>query len=426
MKYEEYLEKRNELTKEAQNLIDSGEIEKANEKMQDVRDLDEKWDETAKAQANMRALEGKGRKINVQNLSGNPEGDAETQERIAMGNMEKGTDLTNKSETYKRAWAKSMMGLKMTQEEMGCYQAVNDAYANMTNAYTHTTDNTAVIIPETVAKGIWEEVGKLFPYWGDIHKTYVPGALSMIKDDESTDAGWYEEDTATEDGKETFAKLMLNGCELSRAITVSWKLKEMAMEDFIPYIQRRMAAKMGAGLGYGATHGKGQPGTGDTFKPEPMGTVTALEKEANTPQIVEYVAGSLKYTDLTKARGKIKSGYAAGLNVYANSNTIWNELANIQDENGRPILMADVANGGVYRVLSMIVKEDDSMKDGEILMSNPQAGCVANINKDISMTTEDHAKARTTDYCGYAIVDMNITTSKAHALLKVKATAGKG
>ena len=41
-----------------------------------------------------------------------------------------------------------------------------------------------------------------------------------------------------------------------------------------------------------------------------------------------------------------------------------------------------------------------------------------NVNKEMSMTTEEHAKDRKTDYCGYAIMDGNALTTKAHALLK--------
>ena len=412
MDYKRYLEMRNELCREARELIDSGEIEKANEKMAEVRKLDEDWDEAAKAQANMRALEGEERKINVQNLSGIPTA-MPAQETANMGSAGVEDEMTNKSKLYKIAWAKSIMGQKLTQEEGECYRMVNEAF-------THTTKNTGILIPETVAKGIWEEIGEVYPYWSDVAKTYVKGVLSMIMEDGSSEAGWYEEDVETEDGKETFKEITLSGCELSRAVTVSWKLKEMAVEDFIPYIQRKMAAKMGAALGYGVTHGRGKPGTGDTFKPEPMGIVTALEKQKDTQQISEYTKGKLEYTNLTEARSKIKGGYANGLKIYANSNTIWNELANVKDANGRPILMSDVVNGGVYRVLSMEVKEDDSMRDGEILMSNPQRGYTANVNKNISMTTEEHSKARKTDYCGYAIVDGGMVTPKAHALLKAK------
>ena len=411
MNYEAYKAAREKLQAEAQSLIDAGKIAEANEKMEAIKKLDQDWDETTKAQANMEALKGEQRICMPDMMGGSVTGTIVKAEKIAFGDIVEGEELTNKSEEYKIAWAKSMMGQKLSQEENKCFELVNAAF-------THTTQNTGVIIPESVTKGIWTEVGEIYPYWNDIAKTYVNGTLTMLKEESSTEAGWYEEDVKTEDGKETFQKMSLSGCELSRAITVSWKLKEMAIEDFIPYIQRKMAEKMGAALGYGATHGKGQPGTGDTFKPEPLGVVTALEKEEGTPQIITYKKGGLKYTDLTKTRGKIKSGYAGGLKIYANSTTIWNELANVQDANGRPILMADVVSSRVYRVLSMEVKEDDSMADGEILMSNPQRGYMANVNKEISMTTEDHAKERVTDYCGYAIVDGTMVTSKAHALLK--------
>ena len=40
------------------------------------------------------------------------------------------------------------------------------------------------------------------------------------------------------------------------------------------------------------------------------------------------------------------------------------------------------------------------------------------------MVTEDHAKLRKTDYVSYGIMDGNILTSKAHALLKEAAKTG--
>lgn len=425
MDYKQYMAKRNALQAQAQGLIDAGKVEEANAKMEEIRALDAEWDGIAKAQANMRALEGEARALNVQGLTDAhaPQG-GQASEKAAMGGgvpaegAAGGQGAGYRSEAYKNAWAKRMMGAAMTQQEEECYRMVNEAF-------THTTKNTGEIIPESVAQGIWQEVGEIYPYWNDVSKTYVKGTLTLVKEAGGSNAGWYEEDTPTGDGREEFQKMSLSGCELSRAITVSWKLKEMAIEDFLPYIQRKMAQKMGAALGYGATHGKGQPGTGDSFKPEPMGIVTALEAQEGTPQVVEYEGGRLGYEAFTKARSLIKGGYAAGgLHIYANASTIWNDMANVKDANGRPILMADVASGGVYRVLSMDVREDDSMQDGEILISNPSRGYVANVNKEISVTTEDHAKARTTDYCAYAIVDGNMLTPHAHALLKRAAASG--
>ena len=82
-------------------------------------------------------------------------------------------------------------------------------------------------------------VEELYPYWNDIQKTYVKGNYNVPIGDESTAAEWYEEADVTADGKDTLKELALNGCELSRCVTISWKLKEMAIDDFINYIQRK-------------------------------------------------------------------------------------------------------------------------------------------------------------------------------------------
>lgn len=396
-----YEEKRNQLLTEAQNLINEGKAEEATAKMAEIENLDKQWDAIAQAQADFNALNKEPKPVNIFG-----------QESDAMSANGTGTKLTAEeawaSREYENAWAKELMGIPKTAAETEAFRMVNEAY-------THTTQNTQIVIPKTVSKGIWEEAGELYPLFNDVSKTYVNGVLSMIQEDTSSDAKWYGEDTETENGKETFKEFTLDGCELSRSITISWKLKEMAIEDFVPYIQRKMAKKMGAALGYGVSHGAGKTESG---KPEPIGIVTALGKESGTPQIITYSGEEPTYKEITNARSKIKGGYASGLAIYANSTTIWTQIANILDGNDRPIFVPDPTAGGAYRVLGMLVKEDDSMQDGEILMSNPGVGYSMNINKEVTMLPEEHVKLRKTDYCGYAIADGNVTTTKAHALLK--------
>ena len=410
MNRKQYEAMRRKLMDEAQGLLDAGKVGEANAKMEEVRKLDEQWDSVAQAAANLAALGG------IQ-AAGNPLGAMEDAFGGEEGPGDDGPKVKAwKSEEYRSAWAKHLMGKPMSDSEKESFLLVNEAY-------THTTKNTSIVIPETVSKGIWEMAGEYYPYFADVTKTYVNGLLTMIQEDTSSDAAWYEEGTKTEDGKETFKEYTLGGCELSRAITVSWKLREMAIEDFIPYIQRKMAKKMGAAAGYGVTHGAGEKAA--SGKPEPMGTVTALEAEEGTPQVVEYAKGAVpKYDDIVNARSKVKSGYGAGLAIYANSHTIWNRIAMVQDQNKRPLFVPDVTSQGQFRILGIPVKEDDSMKDGEILFSNTADGYHLNVNKEVSMMTEDHVKERTTDYVGYGIMDGNVVTTKAHALLKEAAAGG--
>ena len=194
MNKKQYEAMRKKLMDEAQGLIDQGEVEKAQEKMKEVEALDSKWDAIAQAQANYNAL-------NVEPASANPfgaEGETASFGNYAGENLKAGAENSVMeawgSEEYKNAWAKNMMNKPMNEAEKTAFSMVNEAY-------THTTGNTGVVIPKSVAAGIWEMAGEMYPYFEDITKTYVNGAFSLIQEDTSSEAGWYTEDTETEDEK---------------------------------------------------------------------------------------------------------------------------------------------------------------------------------------------------------------------------------
>ena len=403
MTYNEYLEKRNALSDEAQALIDAGSIEEAKGKMTEMDNLDAEWDATAQAIADLKALSDNQRVVNFADHAVKAPKDAVVTDSVSFEPQGAQDD----AKAYENAWAKMMMGQRLSDEEQ--------SVVTMTNAAL-TTVTTGVVVPTTVAEGIWDLIEEEHPIWADAQKTYVNGNYTMVVSSASSDAAWYDEATSTADGSETLVAVNLVGCELARAITVSWKLREMAIADFIPFIQRKLAKKIGAALAYGVAKGKGQPGVGDTFKPEPKGIVTALKAETSTPQVFTYDTGELAYSDLTGARAVIKAG-SNELAWYANAKTIWDELANVVDQNGRPIMIADPSAAGIQRIFGIPVKQEDALADGEILLSAPGVGYIANVNKDMSIVTEEHAKARTADYCAYAIVDGNVITTKAHALL---------
>ena len=281
---------------------------------------------------------------------------------------------------------------------------------------TLTTSSTAVVIPTTTATKILRKVGELYPFYNDVTKLNIKGNYQLVLEDTSSDAAFYEEGTSTTDGSETLSTYLLSGCELSRCIPVSWKLKEMSIDDFEDYIIEKMAKKMGAGLAYGVMNGKGKKAASSGDKDEPNGVITALGRESSTPQIVEYTTAPT-YADLTKLFGLIKSGYTK--TVYANNTFIWNVLANVVDKNGKPYFIPDTSAGGVGRMFGAIVKEDDSVpNDGMVLGDATQY--LVNFNKEITLDTEERKKDRETDYIGYAIVDGTPVTNKAFAYLKKK------
>lgn len=414
MNKERYAEMRNALLVEIEGLIAEGKIEESNTKMKEVEDLDNKWEAIKLANANMNALKDKVEGANIENKS------VDVKVAKVVDNIEDNKQ-TNGKQAYKNAWAKVMMGQSLTNEEKSVFDEFNTKFKNA----LQTTSTHQVVVPETVTENIWKEAAELYPIIDDTKMTFVPGDLTILKGTDSGDDGeWYDEETTVADGDLGTGELNLSGCELAKAIPISWKLRKMSADAFIDYITSLLAEKMGAALAKGIVSGKGKPGVSDTFKPQPKGIVTALEAETDTPQIVTYdpdnttTPDPLTYDKLAIAMGKIKSAYKSGAVIYAQSTTIWNELALLKDSMGRPLLIPDVTSGGVGRIFGLPVKEDDSVAEGEVLMGNVARGYAINVNEDMTMYTEDHIKERKTDYMSYAIVDGDVLTTKAFALIK--------
>lgn len=394
MKYEEYKAKRSELLDSAQQLVDTGNADEADLKLKEVENLDNNYDKGCKTLANLAALQG-------------------TNLGRGIGVVSDTTTDNKKDEAtlYKEAFANYLMGNAFTPEQGKAFNSYNPSFAN-TNT---TTATNPVVIPETVKAQIWEEIGEQHPIFGDAAPTFVKGDLTIIKDSGTADAAWYDEPTATTSDAVAFATITLKSCELSKAITVSWKLKKMAMEDFLAYITRKIAEKMGNALANGLVNGTGADETNG--KDQPVGIVTALNGETNTPQVVSTTS-AFTYDNLTTLFSKIKSGYSKV--IYANSKTIWTAIATIKDSTGRPIFITNAVEGGVGRLFGYVVKEEDAIADDTILVGDVGRGYAININENVTMHFEDHIKERTTDYMGYAIVDGNVLTTKAFALLVKK------
>lgn len=414
MKYNEYLEQRNALMTEVENLINEGKIEDSNAKMEEVKELDNKWEETKLANANMEALKDNTKITDITNKSEKIEGGLKT-----VDNLETKV-LDNVS--YETAWAKYMQGQTLEGTDLEVFNRVNKRF---NNAFTHTTVNTPTLIPETVVKGIWSRAEEMYPFLADVKKYNVQGTLTINKHTAiaAGDAAFYDEDAATADEQNTFGQLTLTGCELAKAITVTWKMRAMAIEEFIPYIKNELGERVGVALGTAVLQGKGQPGQGDTFKPEPLGVETALAAEPDTPQIVTYnpsanPADPVDYEKITSLIAKLHSSYLPGAAFYANNATIWTVLANIVDTTGRPIFIPDTTSGGVGRMLGFVVKADAGVSADNVVFGNPTQGYVFNTNEPMSISTEEHVKARTVDYAAYTIVDGAPLDTKAFALLK--------
>src|SRR5690625_2935693 len=318
MTLEQYLAQRKEMLNAAESLIGEGKFEESEAKMNEVKELDNKWESIKTANANLNALKDDKKIASLEAKTEKVEG-----AKVIENNQMPKDD---ESKIYVNAWAKHLMGQDLTQDERKAFAAVN----NLSNDFKHTTINTPTLIPDTVVDGIEKLMVEQYPLLADVRKFNVSGNLTMNKHAsiEAGDAAWYTEPVKVEDEENKFSQFKLTGHELAKAVTVSWKMKSMAVSEFVPFIQQEIAERMGIAKAAGVTKGTGEN--------EPEGIVTALEAETDTPQIVEY-EDVPTYDQVVNAISKIHSSLLGGVAIYANNSTIWNKLATLRDANGRPL-----------------------------------------------------------------------------------------
>lgn len=412
--FEKLKAQRDALMKEVNDLIENGDIDGANAKMDEVKELDDKITAAVTAKKNMDALSAAAPAVDIVDRS-DPAAGALPEGSVNLDGNAKGSFAEENEKLYENAWAKWAMGTA-TPEDSAVIKAYNAAL---------TTETSGVVIPSTLARSILDDVEKAFPYYADTAKTFVTGAVTYLKDKGSSDAAWYDEATPTADGTQTFGTITLYGCELARSITVSWKLKAMSISEFIPYIRAKLSSKMGQALGYGVFNGRGISAE-STWKPEPVGVITELIKPENSSQVIELTNPTAEQliAGIAKANAAIEPYYENGSAYYVNSKTLWNRIASVCDSTGRPIFTvnSDVQSSIVGYIFGKPVKRDSGVPDDRIVLSNARDGYCVNVNQQITIGQQDDNKARTTDYNAYGIFDGCPVSAKAHALLKLTYT----
>jgi len=417
MRYEDYKAQRDELMAKANAALDNGKVDEAKAARKEIEELDAAYEEAQAEAANLTALKDGVAKpaapVAPQAIA------AATGPAISVAPMVENAKA--REDMYRTAFAKTLMKRALTTDESEIFAQVNqDAFATVANK----ASGNQVVIPTTMKQEIWQEMAELHPIIGEVDFTDVPGNLEIPKETgNSGDAAWVDEDTAATSGTLSLSNITLAGHELVKAITVSWKLKTMSIDAFLTYITTKIAERMGAAIANAIVSGQGIPGVGDTFKAQPYGIITRLKGETNTPQVVTYThGGSVAYANITAALGKIKSGYMDGVKIYAKNSDIWNQLANITTTQKQPIFIPDPTGQTIGRLFGREVVEEDAIPTGSFLIGNVRRAYVMNRNQDVSIYTEEHTLARSTDYMGYAILDGDLLTTKAFVLIEEAAS----
>lgn len=321
MNKKDYLEKRNAMLADAQAFIDSGEIEKSNETMENVKKLDSNFENTATAQANLNAMNGVA--INVpnhvlNNSSVNLAGVVE--ENPSM------EDMYNSVE-YKMAFMRNTL----------CGEAIPQKFVNA-NANTKTSD-VGSVIPTTTMEKIIEKIestGMILPL---VTRTSYQGGLAIPSSSVKPTATWVAEGAGSDKQKKTTGSITFNYYKLRCAISVSLEVETTTYAIFETVFVNNVVEAMTKAIEQAIINGDGS------------GKPKGFLKETPVANIDIAKAGKLDYKTLVSAEAALPMAYENDAVWFMTKSTFMGFIG-MTDTNGQPIARINYGiNGRPERTL---------------------------------------------------------------------------
>lgn len=229
-------------------------------------------------------------------------------------------------------------------------------------AFTHLTSNTGAAVPVETQNQIISLIDSSAVLFGDVSRDNFEHVYEIVRHKAiaAGDAAKTNEGAApANEEQNTFDTIAINGDEIKKTVKMSRRMEIQSIDAFAQYIVKETAAR----LSYAA-----ECNIIDTLDDATLGIAAANKIP---------VTGALTKAKVVEAFGKIKTfnnPAPKGCNVYANSNTIWNNIAMVEDGENRSYFVENesVSDPTIQgRIFGKVVKQDDALEDGVILIGYP-------------------------------------------------------
>lgn len=404
MKKTEYEKKRAAMMAQAQQLINDGKIEEANQLMDEIRGLDERFENAARAQANLRAMNEVPAPIRLENLS--------TNEALDM-NQEK--DITNSAE-YRSAF----MGYVLSGKEMP---------EKLKNAAGPTkTSDLGVLIPTVIVERIVEKMeatGMILPL---VTRTSYKGGVKIPKSTVKPEASWVAEGATSPKQKlNTSGTIDFTYNKLRCAVSITLEVDEMALSVFESQIVNSIAKAMVKALEQSIISGDGNG--------KPKGILT--ETAADGQELTIDAKKGISYQTLIDAEAAIPLAYENDV-VWNMTKKTFMAFEGMVDANGQPIAKTNYGiSGKPERVLlgrTVVLNEYMPSYTGTAPTENTTVAFLFNwsdymLNTNLGITAKTYEDEDTDDQVAKAIMLVDGKAIDINSLVKLtaaKATTQQG
>jgi HK97 family phage major capsid protein len=316
MNKEQYLAKREELVNKSQKLIDEGKAKESKEVNEEIKNLDNKFELSAKVQANLNALKDNHSITDIQNYGVNVEG--RTIDSIAKDNVEK-PDMYDSVE-----YRKSFMNYVLTGARMP------GKFVNA-DASTKTSD-VGSVIPTTILQRIVEKLestGMILPL---VTKTGYQGGVSVPTSSAKPVATWVAEGSGSDKQKKASGSIVFAYYKLRCAVSVSFEVSVVTLGVFENTIINNIAEAMTKSLEQAIVSGSGSG--------QPKGIL------AETPEAGQNITvEKADYETLVSAEAALPLAYDNGA-VWCMTKKTFMAFVGMVDGNGQPIARVNYGVAG--------------------------------------------------------------------------------
>lgn len=310
------------------------------------------------------------------------------------------------SPVYRRAWLKNLAvrsGVHifgdMTQEERA--------------AFTVTTANTGAVVPTTILNRIVELVESMTPMYDDATKSNMTQGFGVPrhKSTKQGDATGVSEGTANVDEQDEFDLLPLPGVEIKKHVVLSRAMKFKSIDAFENWVVQHLSERIAVGkenVILARLDGTA-PSGGSTIANAGIASSSILTDQAYTDASIRGI--------FAKLRGR-------GVRVvYANSETIWNHLAAIVDEDKKKIFVPNSMEDPIVqgRIYGAIIKEDNNLADN-VVYFGVRGKLLVNDFDDLEIFSAIEPKTANDIKTAYALSDAGLENPESF----VKATFAPG
>lgn len=360
MNREEYMNKRNTLIAEAQELLDAGKVAEAAEKRAQVERLDEEFEVAAAETANLNAL------ANIQ-----PPAPFSTRENMAG-------DPENKEAIYRVAFFKRLQGKELSPEEL--------------TAYSSGASSAGAVIPTQTAEEIITKLKERAPLLQEITLLQVQGNVTFAVEGTNNAAAIHTENASITPAADTLVKVSLSGWEVTKLIQVSDTVKTMSINAFEGWLVDMLVESIADKISDMIINGTGSSQAKGIEKANTWG-------DTNSVSVTK--AGSLTAANVQTLIGLLGGGYDANAKFLMSKKTLYTDFMPLQDNSKNDIVTREGRNYYVYGYPVLI---DSRVTEHEAYLGDLKK-YVANLAESVNVKADFDIDTNSNKYLGVAIFD---------------------